>query len=158
MTDLTTIAARPDPLRLRMDCYPLHDQIPARYGDMDANGHLNNVALDSLHETVRASFGRLLRTTDTSLFDRGLRLVTAQRTTHFLAEAHWPVMIHTGAGAGRIGRTSYIASTGLFRDGECISLCDAVIVLLDRRGPTPLPDDFRAALEAVGLGVRATGP
>ncbi|MFM8599014.1 MAG: acyl-CoA thioesterase [Mycobacterium sp.] len=153
MTDLTTLAARPDPSRLRIDCYPLQDQIAARYGDMDANGHLNNVALESLHENARAGLGRRLRPADTGLLRRGLRLVTAQRTTHFLTEAHWPAMIDTGAGAGRIGRTSYVASTGLFRDGVCISVCDALTVLLDSDGPTALPEDFREALQAVLLGV-----
>ena len=158
MTDLTTLAARPDPVRLRLDCYPMRDEIAARYGDMDTNRHLNNVALESLHENARAVFSRGLRPGDSSLFDRGLRLVTSQRTTHFLAEAHWPAMITTGAGAGRIGNTSYVVSTALFCDGVCISICDAVTVVLDDDGPTPLPDDFRAALGAVLLGAPAQSP
>ena len=45
---------------------------------------------------------------------RRLRLVTSQNAVHFLAEAHWPAQIRTGAGVGRIGRTSFVASTGLF--------------------------------------------
>ena len=61
-------------------------------------------------------------------------------------------MIQTGSGVGHVGRTSYVASTGLFRDGTCISVCDAVTVLLDDDGPTPIPDDFRAALQTVLLG------
>ncbi|MCB0932977.1 MAG: acyl-CoA thioesterase [Mycobacterium sp.] len=149
MIEWTTVAARPDPRRLQLDCYPVIDEIAARYGDMDANAHLNNVALDAMHENARATMSRGLR--DSGLFDRGLRLVTAQRTTHFLAEAHWPAMIRTGSGAGHVGRTSYVASTGLFRDGICISVCDAVTVLLDDDGPTPIPDDFRAALQTVLL-------
>jgi acyl-CoA thioester hydrolase len=70
---------------------------------------------------------------------------------HFLAEAHWPVTIQTGAGVGRIGRTSYVASTGLFVDGACIGVCDTVLVLIGNDGPEPIPEEFRAALETVLL-------
>lgn len=139
-------------MRLRLDSYPVIDQIAARYGDMDANAHLNNVALDAMHENARATMSRGLQPGDSILFDRGWRLVTAQRTTHFLAEAHWPAMIQTGGGIGGIGRTSYVCSTGLFRDGVCISVCDAVTVILDGDSPVPIPDDFRAALQFVVLG------
>ena len=42
MTEWTTTADRPDPMRLQLESYPVIDAIAARYGDMDANGHLNN--------------------------------------------------------------------------------------------------------------------
>ena len=133
------------------------DEIAARYGDMDANAHLNNLALESLHENARATMNRRLFP---AAFDgSGRRLVTSQNAVHFLAEAYWPVLIATGAGVGRIGRTSYIASTGLFVDGACIGVCDTVLVLLggpdDPAGPVPLPDDFRAALQTVQLEAKA---
>ena len=60
MTDWTTTAARPDPARLRLASYPVVDRIAARYGDMDANAHLNNLALEALHENARASMNRAL--------------------------------------------------------------------------------------------------
>lgn len=148
---LTTVAARPDPLRLRLESYPVVDEIAARYGDMDANAHLNNLALESLHENARATMNRALLPEAYGGGRRRLRLVTSQNTVHFLAEAHWPSMIQTGAGVGRIGRTSYVASTGLFVAGECIGVCDTVLVLLGDTGPAPLPDDFRAALQTVLL-------
>ena len=49
---------------------------------MDANAHLNNVALDAMHENARATMSQGLR--DSGLFDRGLRLVNAQRPRTFL--------------------------------------------------------------------------
>jgi len=79
--------------------------------------------------------------------NRRLRLVTSQNAVHFLAEAHWPATIQTGAGVGRIGRTSFVASTGLFIDRACIGVCDTVLVLLDDAGPVVIPDDFRTALQ-----------
>ncbi len=152
MTDLTTTAPRPDPRRLRLDCYPVIGEIAARYGDMDANAHLNNLALESLHENARATMNRSLFPQAYRAGDRRLRLVTSQNAVHFLAEAHWPALIQTGAGVGRIGRTSFVASTGLFIDGSCIGVCDTVLVLLGDTGPVALPDEFRAALQTALLG------
>ena len=83
---------------------------------------------------------------------RRIRLVTSQNAVHFLAEAHWPATIATGAGVGRIGRTSYVASTALFIGGSCIGVCDTVLVALGDDGPVALPDEFRAALQTVLLG------
>ena len=151
MHDLTTTAGRPDPSRLRLETYPLIDEIAARYGDMDANAHLNNLALEALHENARATMNRGLFPDAYRAGDRRLRLVTSQNTAHFLAEAHWPALIGTGAGVGRIGRTSFVASTGLFIGQSCIGVCDTVLVLLDHNGPAPLPDELRAALETVLL-------
>ncbi|MFY9337061.1 MAG: acyl-CoA thioesterase [Mycobacterium sp.] len=158
MTDWTTTAARPDPMRLRLESYPVVDEIAARYGDMDANAHLNNLALEALHENARATMNRGLLPDAYRAGGRRLRLVTSQNIVHFLAEAHWPVLIQTGAGVGRIGRTSYVASTGLFVDGGCIGVCDTVLVLLGDQGPEPLSDEFRAGLQTVLLNPAATAP
>ena len=151
MTDWTTTAARPDPARLRLETYPVVDTAQARYGDMDANAHMNNLALESLHENARASMNRALLPAAYDTGTRRPRLVTSQNTVHFLAETHWPATFQTGAGVGRIGRTSYVASTGLFLEGRCIGVCDTVLVLLNETAPTPISDEFRAALETVLL-------
>ena len=139
-------------MRLRLDSYPVVDEIAARYGDMDANANLNNLALEAMHENARATMNRDVLPEAYRAGGRRLRLVTSQNAVHFLAEAHWPALIKAGAGVGRIGRTSYVASTGLFRDGACIGLCDTVLVLLDQHGPAPLPDELRAALQTLLLG------
>jgi len=139
-------------MRLRLESYPVVGEIAARYGDMDANGHLNNLALESLHENARATMNRDLLPSAYDVTRRRIRLVTSQNTVHFLAEAHWPATIATGAGVGRIGRASYVASTALFISGSCIGVCDTVLVALGDDGPVPLPDEFRAALQTVLLG------
>ncbi|MGI9164699.1 MAG: acyl-CoA thioesterase, partial [Mycobacterium sp.] len=139
MTEWTTTAARPDPMRLRLESYPIVDEIAARFGDMDLNAHLNNLALEALHENARATMNRRLLPGAYDGAGRRLRLVTSQNAVHFLAEAHWPSMIQTGAGVGSVGRTSYVASTGLFVGGACIGVCDTVLVLIGDDGPVPLP-------------------
>lgn len=139
-------------MRLRIESYPVISEIQARYGDMDANAHLNNLALEAMHENARATMNQALFPAAYRAGRKPFRIVTSQNAVHFLAEAHWPATITTGAGIGRIGRTSYIASTALFLNGACIGVCDTVLVLLDDNGPMPIPDDFRAALQTKVLG------
>lgn len=139
-------AVRPHPARLSKALYPVSGTAIARYGDMDANGHLNNLALEALHENARAEFNERIFPGIYAPHTRTARLVTATNVVHFLAEVHWPVTIDTGLGIGRIGRTSFVASTALFVGQKCVGLCDTVLVMLDANGPAPLPDTARAQL------------
>lgn len=150
-------------MRLIAATYPVHDSIQARFGDMDVNGHLNNVALETLHEHTRATLNRrLFSSMYAGVHDdaaRGPRIVTSTVIVHYLREAPWPATLQSAVGIGHIGRTSYVASTALFLDGACISLCDTVLVLLDGKGPTPIPDDVRTRLASLELSAesKATG-
>lgn len=148
---LISTAPRPHPARLRLDTYPDRHLIDARYGDMDGNGHLNNVALETLHENTRAN---LNRRTFPGVYDRAtrkLRIVAATNVVHFLNEAHWPARIEAAVGIGRVGSTSFVVATALFVDDVCISLCDTVLVMLGDHGPTPIPDDSRSTLTSLLL-------
>ncbi|HEX2214152.1 MAG TPA: acyl-CoA thioesterase [Mycobacterium sp.] len=145
--------SRPHPARLDVASYPVRHSIEARFGDMDANGHLNNVALESLHENTRASLNRRVFPEVYHPATRSLRIVTSTIVVHYLREAPWPSVIDTAIGIGHLGRTSFVASTGLFLEGACVSLCDTVLVLLGDDGPTPIPDDARARLASLQLQV-----
>src|SRR4051812_45381793 len=150
-TPLIGLSTRPHPARLVAATYPVHGSVEARYGDMDANGHLNNLALESLHENARALLNARVMPGVYDGAARQIRLVSATNVVHFLKEAYWPNTIRTGIGVGRLGRTSFVASTALFIGGDCISLCDTVLVTLGDDGPTPIPDSARAQLEALTL-------
>ena len=143
-------------MRLRLDSYPVVDSVQVRYADLDTNAHVNNLALESMHENARALMNRSLIPDIYDTSTRRLRLVTSQNTVHFLAEVFWPAVVQTGAGVGRIGRTSFVASTGLFVDDTCVGVCDTVLVLLDDNGPTPIPDENRALMQALMLGSPAS--
>ena len=41
---------------------------------------------------------------------------------------------------------------GMFQEGRCVSVSNAVMVFADPSGPAPLPDRFRELLEAWLLG------
>jgi acyl-CoA thioester hydrolase len=148
---LVSTAARPHPGRLNPALYPVKNTIEARFGDMDANRHLNNLALEAMHENARATLNTQVFPDVYTAADRRIRLVAANSVVHFLVESHWPATIHTGVGIGRIGRTSYVASTALFVADACISLCDTVLVVLDADGPAPIPEDARTRLTGLLL-------
>lgn len=148
---IVSTVSRPHPARRASTTYPVHDSIDARFADMDANGHLNNVALETLHENTRAMLHRRVLPDAYDLSSRNLRIVTSTIVVHYLREAPWPAVIQTAIGIGHIGRTSFVSSSALFLDEECISVCDTVLVVLDANGPTPIPDDARARLEALRL-------
>jgi acyl-CoA thioester hydrolase len=150
--ELCQSAGRPDPRRADVDIYPLVVETQGRYGDMDANGHVNNLALEALHEDVRA---RLNATVLPGIYDPGqrrFRLVSAQNVVHFLSESSWPSVFRAGVGVGRIGTSSFVASSALFVDERCISTCDTVLVVVDDDGPRPLPEQARVRLQDMMLG------
>ncbi|MCM3886922.1 thioesterase family protein [Frankia sp. R82] len=141
---------RRDPLRLSLASYPMSHSITARFGDMDVNGHLNNVALASYYEDARVA-------ADLRLFPqappgrRTFSLVVAQVTVQYLAEAPFPGTYTIGIGVSRVGTTSFTHSAGLFRDAVCLGLCDAVIVHLVDGKPVALPPDLRAVFVSVAF-------
>lgn len=148
---LVSMVQRPHPARLTMATYPVHGSIEAGFADMDANEHLNNVALETLHENTRATLNRRVFPRVYDHRSRRLRIVTSTIVVHYLREAPWPAVLNTAIGIGHVGRTSFVASSGLFLDQACVSLCDTVLVLLDDDGPTPIPDDARAHLASLRI-------
>jgi acyl-CoA thioester hydrolase len=50
--------AKPDPSLLEPGRYPFHCRIEPRFGDLDPNMHLNNVALAGILEEARVRFHR----------------------------------------------------------------------------------------------------
>lgn len=52
---------RPTKARFNIDNYPVTFDIPTRFGDLDMNGHVNNVAFGSLFEDARMRFNFHIR-------------------------------------------------------------------------------------------------
>ncbi|MET7770926.1 acyl-CoA thioesterase [Nocardia sp. NPDC005366] len=148
---LSDTTGRPHPARSRVELYPVIGRTQARYTDMDPNAHLNNLALESLHEDARAGLTARVFPGVHDPGARQVRLVTSQNVVHFLAEAHWPAVIETGVGIGRVGRTSFVASSALFRDGICLSICDTVLVAVGDDGPVPIVGFAREMLQELRL-------
>ena len=137
---------KPEPARLALDTYPFATSIEPRFGDMDVQGHLNNVALARLYEEGRVRFaatfgGALTR-------DRSGRPMLAEVRIRYLAEGRYPGVLTAAAGVQKVGRSSYVFAQALFQNDRCIGIAETVVVWTVDARPAPIPDNLRTALDA----------
>ena len=83
---LVTAVERPHPARSERAAYPVAGAGLARFGDVGANGHLNNLALAELHENARAEFNTRAFPGVYRQAGRDIRVVVANSVLHYLAE------------------------------------------------------------------------
>lgn len=135
---------KPAPYRLEPANYPWSIAITTRFGDLDVNNHLNNVAIARLFEDARVRFQFEERR---SLSSPGVRGLIVSVGIEYLAEAHFPDPVTVCAGFGEPGRSSWPILLAAFQHGRCFATCDSVLVLRDGNGPAPIEDEWRKYLE-----------
>ena len=133
---------KPEPFRLSRAAYPFFRKVIARFSDMDAERHLNNVALASFYEDARVSFLRA-HTGEAPPY----RFVIARVGISYLAEAQYPGEYDVGVGVARFGKTSFEIGCALFSGDNCVGVCDSIQVAIGEAGPMPVPPALRVALE-----------
>ncbi len=129
----------------RTDCaaYAWSQEIATRFGDLDFNFHLNNVAVAQLYEEGRVRFNTELR--DRYPLGRP-RYLVARVAIDYLGEGAYPAPVTVTLAALRLGTTSWTAGLALFQSGACIGLGESVMVFRGASGPAPLPEPLRVAL------------
>lgn len=134
------------PAQMEEGIYPFFVEISTRFGDMDINGHLNNVAFAQFFEDARVSFNRAV------LFDGGwegleardYRILVAGVDIAYVREGAYGPPIRVGIGVSRIGSSSWFLVAAVFQNGKCLAVHDAAIVF---KGPSgALPESLRAKL------------
>lgn len=137
---------RDDPRRLQLDAYAWQLELPTRYGDMDANGHLNNVAIAQLFEETRVQFNWA----SARLFTGSRpRFLAAHVAIDYLAEGEYPAPATMALAVNHIGSSSFRMAKAAFQHGRAIALCDSVLVFRSPEGgPAAIPDILRERLEA----------
>lgn len=127
---------------------PIELQIELRWGDMDLNGHINNVQFARLLEEGRVR-------AFTRWFPSGgerLPLLVARQDIEFRAPLYYsaePVTLRLAI--TRLGTSSYtIGSTITSADGVIAALASTTMVIIDPETgrPTPIPPSARAVLES----------
>jgi len=125
--------------------------ISTRWMDNDVYGHVNNVVYYSYFDTLVNQY----------LMDEGVLDVERGAVIGLVVETHcnyfspitFPDTVHAGLRVARVGSSSVRYEIGLFRNDEALASAQGhfVHVYVDRfsRRPTTLPDDLRAALNAV---------
>ncbi|MDQ8728523.1 thioesterase family protein [Bradyrhizobium sp. LHD-71] len=114
-----------------------------RFGDLDANNHVNNAVFSTFFEAARVT---LFRDPTRNLMPDGLIWTLAQITIDYLDEMHWPGTVEIGIGLASLGRTSAVFEQAIFFEGRCTATAKAINVLVDlkTRRPAPITDEIRS--------------
>ncbi|WP_017667282.1 acyl-CoA thioesterase [Sandarakinorhabdus sp. AAP62] len=144
-----------DPRRRQPDAYPDRLRLETRFGDMDVNGHLNNVAFARLFEETRVRFLRFGPGAPPPDKTRS-HVVVAHVAIDYLAEGDYPAPVTVTLAISRIGSSSFTVAMAAFQDGadgpHCIALCDSILVHREPgAAPSPIPPAMRERLEALRL-------
>ncbi len=136
------------PELLQAGRYPLTFEIATRWGDLDHNGHVNNVAMATIFEESRSAF---FRSVPDGWPPRGLRPMVVSVHLDYLAEAFYPAPIQMKFGVLEIGRSSWsLAGLALQQDHAC-ALCLATVVCTEDGRPAPMPERLRESFTGLLL-------
>ena len=131
--------ARPDAALLDPANYPWHCTIETRFGDLDMNRHVNNVALASLLEDARVRFLAASGLDDTTADIDGM---VAHFAIDYLAQTHYPEPLEVYVGATNLGRSSYHQVQLVVQGGQAVAFARSVLVCVNAQGSVPLPPAF----------------
>jgi acyl-CoA thioester hydrolase len=141
----------PDPPPARED-FPVLWPITTRWEDNDVYGHVNNVVHYSWFDT--AVNGWLMRATGTDIRMLPAIGLVVETACRFLAELSFPDEVEVGIGLRRLGNSSVTYRLAAFggHSETPASLGRFVHVYVDRKThrTTPVPDEIRSALAALG--------
>ena len=99
-----------------------------RLTDVDHQHHVNNAIFAVLYTSVRHDF---LHAHVRPLVAKTDMFAMVKITIEYLAEMHYPGEVETGIAIRRVGRSSLTFAQGMFKDGKCVSVAEAVMVVLD---------------------------
>lgn len=131
------------------DSYRVFRDIPTRWLDNDAYGHVNNVVYYSWFDTAVNAW----------LIEHGVLDIHRGQTVglvvntgcHYFASLAFPQLVQAGLRVAHIGRSSVRYEVGLFAQDQDLSAASGhfvhVYVDKDSRQPVALPDDLRQLLE-----------
>ena len=126
-------------------------QIPVRWGDMDAMGHVNNSRFFTYFEQARLEWLETLAPDDWQQGSTGPILASAQ--CDFKRPVVYPATLDIAISVGALGRTSlptFYAVRVEHEDETVVATGEATLVWIDYATgqPVPLPEALRAALTA----------
>ena len=130
-------SADPDLAALRADARVAWTEDVLRFGDTDANGHVNNAAFAVFCESGRVN---ILHTRLRAVQEAGGFFAIARLVIEFRAELRYPGRVRCGTWVSAIGRTSVgFAQVLLDDDGRLAATSEAVTVALDGATRRPMP-------------------
>lgn len=143
MTDQPT--ARPRKPTPQLADYPHRVRDIVRFGDLDAQGHVNNAVFATYFESGRVA---MFRNPDLSIGVPNATYVLVRQEIDFLNELHWPGEVEIGTALAETGRSSFVMTQAIFSGDTCVAANRATLVMLDTatRRSRPLTPDALARL------------
>jgi acyl-CoA thioester hydrolase len=138
--------AKPDPALLNPALYPFRCEIETRFGDLDVNLHINNVALTGLLEEARVRFHRESGY-HAAAAAWSMTTMVASLSVEFLGQSHFPEPLEMHVAAARIGRTSYELCQLVSQTTGIVAFARTVLVCVRDNQPFALPDDYRESVK-----------
>ncbi len=132
--------------------YAFSCELPTRFADTDAVGHLNNVAISRYHDNALMAFQRACLGRHSRPGERGhwrlTRHLVAMSAENF---HHLPMAM--GLGVSQIGSHHFSLHQALFQNGRCSGTAQCEIGCEDEHGElTPLPPDLQRLLRGWQAG------
>lgn len=134
-----------------MDDAPLFiTEIPLRWGDMDAEGHVNNAVYFTYLEQARMHF---LKTLELNKFDQGVAPVVVHQSCTYLKQLFYPNHLRIEMFADPPGNSSVNVRYKVYAtEGEeqLVAEAQSKMVWIDVASAksTPMPEVFRQAVSA----------
>ena len=138
--------AKPDPELLNPARYPFRCEVETRFGDLDVNLHINNVALTGLLEEARVRFHREVGYHAASAA-WSMTTMVASIQVDFLGQSHFPEPREMQVAAARIGRTSYELCQLVSQKSGIVAFARTVLVCMKDNRPFTLPEDYRESVK-----------
>jgi acyl-CoA thioester hydrolase len=139
--------AKPDPLLLDPSRYPHSVAITPRYGDLDTNRHINNIAMSAMFEDARLRFtvdavGRL---------KLDLAIMVVSLSVDYFAQTHYPHPVVFHGAVTKVGRSSVETLQLATQLDVPVALCRTVFVTTDGQRAIAMARHAADALAAQGL-------
>lgn len=130
---------KPDPTLLDPARYPFTYRIEPRFGDLDVNMHINNVAMATMMEEAHVRFH--LASGYAQSLGR-LTSMVASITIDYLGQGAYPDPIDLHVALEHVGRTSHTVAKLASQANRPIAFSRAVLVTVGLEGPAPVPLAF----------------
>jgi acyl-CoA thioester hydrolase len=140
--------AKPDATLLDPERYPFSCEIATRFGDLDVNLHVNNVALVGILEEARVRFHRASGY-HAALAEGGpgMSSMVASISIEYLGQGFHPDPLEVHVAPQRIGNTSYGLCQLVLQSERTVAYAEAVMVIVRDGRPTAIPDSYRTSVK-----------
>ncbi|MHB8076107.1 acyl-CoA thioesterase [Desulfosporosinus fructosivorans] len=139
---------------LELTDFPVQVKISVAWGDMDANGHINNIFYLRYFETARIQYFREIGLIDLKA-QTGVGAIIAQTTCKYHKPIKFPDQIVVGTKVKSMGKSSFVMEylivsekLGVVASGEAVT----VMYNYNISQKVELPSFIKAAIEKIEKG------